>query len=61
MKVKSIAKCSPWSFLQYFWPTLAIIIGLENKFLVILSARFTQVLLYSKNMKIRTGIVWNTC
>ena len=31
MKVKSIAECSPWSILQYFWPALAII-GLEKKF-----------------------------
>ena len=23
MKVKSIAECSPWSILQYFWPTLS--------------------------------------
>ena len=23
MKVKSIAECSPWSFLQYFWPALS--------------------------------------
>ena len=22
MKVKSIAECSPWSILQFFWPTL---------------------------------------
>ena len=22
MKVKSIAECSPWSILQYFWPAL---------------------------------------
>ena len=23
MKVKSIAECSPWSILQYFWPALS--------------------------------------
>ena len=23
MKVESIAECSPWSILQYFWPTLS--------------------------------------
>ena len=22
MKVKSIAECSPWNILQYFWPAL---------------------------------------
>ena len=45
MKVKSIAECSPWSILQYFWPALAIIC-LENQFSVFESGRFTQVLLY---------------
>ena len=24
MKVKSIAECSPWSILQYFWPALSM-------------------------------------
>ena len=23
IKVKSIAECSPWSILQYFWPALS--------------------------------------
>ena len=23
MKVESIAECSPWSMLQYFWPALS--------------------------------------
>ena len=32
MKVESIAECSPWSILQYFWP--ALIISLENQFFV---------------------------
>ena len=27
MKVESIAECSPWSILQYFWPVLT---GIEN-------------------------------
>ena len=31
MKVKSIAECSPWSILQYFWPTLSDNCGLENQ------------------------------
>ena len=35
MKVDSIAECSPWSILQYFWLHKAII-GLENQFLVFL-------------------------
>ena len=48
MKVKSIAECSPWSILQYFWPALSdswswkLIYGLFE------SGCFRQVLLYSK-------------
>ena len=30
MKVKSIAECSSWSILQYFWPALSDI-GIESK------------------------------
>ena len=44
MKVKSIAECSTWSILQYFCPAFR-----ENwscKFLVFLSGRLRQVLLY---------------
>ena len=46
MKVESIAECSPWSILQYFWPALRdnwtwkSICGLFE------SGHFTQVLLY---------------
>ena len=32
MKVQSVAECSPRSILQYFWPALLAIIGLENQF-----------------------------
>ena len=39
MKVESIAECSIWSILQYFWPALTIF-GLENKFLVFLELPF---------------------
>ena len=39
MKVESIAECSPWSILQYFWPALTWKALFE-------SARFTQVLQY---------------
>ena len=35
MKVESIAECSHWSILQYFWPALSVI-GIENQFLVFL-------------------------
>ena len=34
MQIKSIAECSPWSILQYFWLALLAIIGLEKQFLV---------------------------
>ena len=46
MKVQSIAECSPWSILQYFWPALSDnwsgkpISGLFE------SGHFRQVLLY---------------
>ena len=40
MKVESIAECSHWSILQYFWPALSNIIGLENQY----SAIFRLVL-----------------
>ena len=35
MQVKSIAECSPWGILQYFWPALSVI-GIEYQFLVFL-------------------------
>ena len=45
MKVESIAECSPWSILQYFWPALK---DIQNQFLVFfLSGRLRQVLLYT--------------
>ena len=52
MKVESIAECSPWIILQYFWPAISDnwswkpIIGLFK------SGRFTQVLFLSKNIKV---------
>ena len=46
MKVKSIAECSPWNILQYFWPALSNNWSWKQ-FLVFLSGRFRQVLLYS--------------
>ena len=42
MKVKSIAECSPWSILQYFWPALS------NNWPSFLSGRFRQVLMYNQ-------------
>ena len=46
MKVESVAECSPWSILQYFWPELSDD-RLENQFLVpFLSGRLRQVSLY---------------
>ena len=47
MKVESIAECSPWSILQYFWPALSNNQYSENQFLVFfLSGHLRQVLLY---------------
>ena len=42
MKVKSIAECSPWGILQYFWPALS------DNWSSFLSGRLRQVLLYNQ-------------
>ena len=46
MKVESIAECSLWSILQYFWPTLRDNQSWKPFFGLFESGRFTQVLLY---------------
>ena len=47
MKVESIAECSPWSILQYFWPALSDN-GSKNPILgIFFSDRLRQVLLYA--------------
>ena len=37
MEVKSIAECSPWSILQYFWPALSDNLYLKTNFVFFLS------------------------
>ena len=46
MKVESIAECSPWSILQYFWPALSGNLSWKPIFGVLLSGHLMQVLLY---------------
>ena len=46
MKVESIAECSLWSILQYFWPALSDKLVLKNIFWYFWEWRFRQVLLY---------------
>ena len=46
MQDKSIAECSKGSILQYFWPSLSYQLSLRSLFCLLLSGRFTQVLLY---------------
>ena len=46
MKVESIAECSPWSILQYFWPALSDNRSWKSFFVFFLSGRLRQVLLY---------------
>ena len=46
MQVKSIAECSPWSILQYFWPALSDNSNWKPFFKFFLSDRLRQVLLY---------------
>ena len=52
MQVKSIAECSPWSILQYFWPALSDSWSLNPIFGLFESGRFYQVLLYLQWMKV---------
>ena len=47
MQVKSIAKCSRGSILQYFWPSLSYSLSLRSLFCLFLSYRLRQVLLYN--------------
>ena len=46
IKVKSIAECSPWSILQYFWPGLSDNMSWKRICGLFESGCFTQVLLY---------------
>ena len=46
MKVESIAECSPWSILQYFWPALSDNWSLKPIFGHFESGSLTQVSLY---------------
>ena len=45
-KVESIAECSPWSILQYFWPALSDNLCWKPIFVIFESGGFRQVLLY---------------
>ena len=45
MKVKSIAECSHWSILKYFWPALSDNRSLKTILVFFLSGRLRQVLL----------------
>ena len=51
MKVKSIAECSPWSILQYFWPALSDNRSWKPIYGPFESGRFRQVLLYITMMR----------
>ena len=46
MNVESIAECSTWSILQYFWPALRDNWSWKTIFGLFESGRYTQVLLY---------------
>ena len=52
MKVESIAECSPWSILQYFWPALSDNWYWKTK-MFFFSGRLRQVLLYKHVFSIR--------
>ena len=46
MEVESIAECSPWSILQYFWPALSDDWSWKTIFDIFETGRFRQVFLY---------------
>ena len=46
MRFKSIAECSPWNILQYFWPVLSDNLSWKPIFVFFLSGCLIQVLLY---------------
>ena len=46
MKVESIAECSPWSILQYFWPAFSDNWSWKPMCGLLQSGRFTQVFHY---------------
>ena len=56
MQVKSIAECSPWSILQYFWPSLSYHLSLRSLFCLFLSGHSTQVLLYTNLLQLNDFI-----
>ena len=51
MKVESIAECSTWSILQYFWPALSDKFSLENQFLAFLRMAVLHRFYCAKNIK----------
>ena len=53
MKVKSIAECSPWTILQYFWPALSDNWFEKPIFGLFESSHFIQVLLYANKENIK--------
>ena len=59
MQVKSIAECSPWSILQYFWPALCNNQAWKLIFGLLLSGLLRQVLLYLPIWKILSSVTAN--
>ena len=51
MKVERIAECSPWSILQYFWPTLS------DNWSSFLSGHLRQILLYNQQMSTVVSLI----
>ena len=57
MKLESIAECSTYSILQYFWPALSDTWSCKPIFGLFESGRFTQVLLYYTCWKFVTALI----
>ena len=61
MKIKSIAECSPWSILQYFWPALSDNWSWKPIFGLFESGCFTQVLLWHWHSIYIQWNPWSDC
>ena len=60
MKLKSIAECSPWSILQYFWPALNDNWSWKPIFGLFEGGHFRQVLIYEPQHESSNNVVCAT-
>ena len=53
MKIESIAECSPWSILQYFWPALSDNRSQKQALVFFLSERLTDFTLFKIEKEVK--------